>query len=221
MILFGAGGKEHDKHILRVGSRELKRIVSNPLYLFGMIVLPLLSFFIFWAIFFRGVPQELPVAVCDSDRTALSRKLVRMLDASSTINIAFSVNDLETAQKYIREGKVYAVVVFQKDLERDAYTGKAPLVVSYYNNDFLLLGSLINRSIRNVIATASAQISLPFIQGKGASTLAAPVVLDPIKVDAHQLFNPYLNYTYFSRQRFSTDDAANIHTCHDHLCTGD
>jgi len=177
--------------------RELKRILSNPLYLFGTIILPLLSFFIFWAIFFRGVPQELPVAVYDGDHTELSRKVIRMLDASTTIKIAFRVNDLETAQRYIREGKVYAVVVFQKGLERDAYTEKAPLVISYYNNEFLLPGSLISRDIRNVVSSISPQISLPFIQSKGGSAVTGSSGTDPIKVDVHQLFNPYLNYTYY------------------------
>jgi len=189
--------KEYGEDIPAVVVREIKRILTNPLYLFGTIILPLLSFFIFWAIFFRGVPQELPVAVCDSDHTELSRKVIRMLDASSTIKIAFSVNDLETAQRYIREGKVYAIVIFQKGLERDAYTGKAPLVVSYYNNEFLLPGSLISRDIRNVVSSVSAQINLPFIQGKGGSAVTGPSGSDPIKVDVHQLFNPYLNYTYY------------------------
>lgn len=197
MMSSNTGGRDRDGFFSSVVLRELRRLVSNPAYLLGTMILPVFSFLLFWAIFIKAVPQELPVAICDHDHSALSRKLTRMIDATSTIRVAYHVDDVKTAQKYIREGKVYAVVTFQKGLENDAYSGKAPVVVSYYNNQFLLAGSLISRDIRNVIGAASAQISLPPVQAAGTSVIASPISRDPIKVDVHQLFNPYLNYTYF------------------------
>lgn len=196
-MLFNTGGGDRHGFLRAVVLRELRRLVSNPAYLLGTIILPVFSFLLFWAIFVKAVPQGLPVAICDHDHSALSRKLARMLDATSTIRVAYHVDDLQTAQKYIREGKAYAVVTFQKGFENDAYSGKAPVVVSYYNNQFLLPGSLISRDIRNAIGAASAQISLPTIQAAGTSVIVGPISRDPVKVDVHQLFNPYLNYTYF------------------------
>ncbi len=180
-----------------VSKRELKRMSSRPLYVFVTLIFPLSAFVIVWAIFCKGVPLDLPVAVNDGDHSALSRQLIRMIDASSTIEVAHRVTDPVSGHRLIREGKAYALIVLQNDFEKNVLSGKAPAVINYYNNGFLLPGSLIARDVRRAVGTLSAGLDQRLRQRRNHMTHVASGAIEPIRVENHELFNPYLNYTYF------------------------
>lgn len=177
--------------------RELERMGSRPLYAMVMLVLPLFSFALCWAIFCRGVPRDLPIVVCDLDHSALSRRIVRMLDASAGLAVVRQTVDPESAYRLIKEGRSYALVLLPKDLQREVAAHRAPKVVSYYNNELLLPGSLVNRDIRNILATISAGVDFRATQLRTGTARVAAGAVEPIHIDQHQLFNPYLNYAYF------------------------
>jgi len=170
---------------------------SRPLYALVTLIFPLTAFVIVWAIFCKGVPRDLPVAVNDGDHSALSRQLIRMIDASSTIAVAYRVTDPESGHRLIRKGKAYALIVLQNDFEEHVLSGKAPAVINYYNNGFLLPGSLIARDVRRAVGTLSAGLDQRFRQRRNHMTHVVSGAIEPIRVENHELFNPYLNYTYF------------------------
>ncbi len=185
------------KGIFRVARRECGRFASNPIYPLLMVVFPLLSFGILWATFQQQVLRHLPVAVCDLDRSMLSRSVTRMIDATPTMDVAFRVEDPAAGEKLLKEGKAYAFVLMPHGMERDAKRGGGAEVVGYYNAQWLLPGSLINRDLRKVIGTVSAALELRARQLRGEMYAAARAHLEPIWVDSHVLFNPQLNYLYF------------------------
>lgn len=170
---------------------------SRPLYALMTLIFPLTAFVIIWAIFWKGVPHDLPVAVNDGDHSALSRQVIRMIDALSTIEVSHRVTDPELGHRLIREGKAYALIVLQSNLEQDVLSGKAPAIIQYYNNEFLLPGSVIARDVRKAVGTLSAGLDQRFRQRRNYMTHVVSGAIEPIRVENHELFNPYLNYTYF------------------------
>ena len=64
--------------------REVRRLVRQPMYWLLLVVLPLVSFAFFAVLFREGVARNIPVAVLDEDRTALSRKAAQMSDETPT-----------------------------------------------------------------------------------------------------------------------------------------
>ena len=67
--------------ILSVAKRELFRLTSRPLYLFSMILAPLFAYIFFTTLMDEGLPNDLPIGVVDEDNTAVTRQLIRNLDA--------------------------------------------------------------------------------------------------------------------------------------------
>ena len=65
----------------QIARRETRRMTSQPVYLFGMIVAPLICLVFFLSLMREGLPTNLPVAVVDMDNSATSRTLIRQLDA--------------------------------------------------------------------------------------------------------------------------------------------
>jgi ABC-2 type transport system permease protein len=183
--------------ILRAARREIGRITGDWYYPVLMLVLPLASFALIWAIFAEGVPRDLPVAVVDADQSALSRQLVRMIDATPSMQVAVQAGSVEAARALVLRGKVYGIVVIPAEMERDAKRGDAPKVVAYYNAQYLLPASLLRRDLRTAVGTVSAGLELRVRQARGETASAAKAHVEPIRIDAHTLFNPQLNYLYY------------------------
>ena len=58
------------RNINAVLARELKRIWDFPTYMMLLTVLPVISFVFFAAVFERGIPHDLPIAVLDEDHSS-------------------------------------------------------------------------------------------------------------------------------------------------------
>lgn len=177
--------------------RELGRILARPIYPMLMLALPVFSFVLLWAIFHQQVPSGLPVAVLDADHSSLSRTLVRLIDATRTLRVAYEVSSLDQGEDLVRRGKAYALLVVPANLDRDVHRGSAPNVVCYYNAQFLLPASLVRRDLRSVVGTLSAGIELRVRETRGEPPAAALDHVEPIRVERHTLFNPQLSYVTF------------------------
>lgn len=183
--------------IWSVACREFRRVSSTPYYAVLLVVLPLLAFALLVAIFRSGVPRDLPVAVVDEDHSALSRQVVRMIDATPGMRVAWQAPDAEAGRALVLENKAYALVTVPRDLERDVRRGAGPKVVAHYNAQLLLPASLIRRDLRAAVGTLSAGLEVRLRESRGEPPRAALAHVEPVRVDAHTLFNPQLNYVYF------------------------
>lgn len=177
--------------------REVRRIVSRPIYILLLFVLPLASFGVLVPLFESAMPRDLPMAVCDRDFTSLSRKLIRVIDSMPTLKVTHRVTNPEEGLRLIRTGQVYALAVIPADWQRDVYRGTAPKTAAYFNNQYLMAGSLINRDLTTAFASLSGGINVKLREKRGDSTPAAMAKVSPIRLDNHTLFNPYTNYAYY------------------------
>jgi len=176
--------------------REVRVMAHSPFYLLFNSLLPLATFVLFCAVFYQEIPHDLPVIVCDQDDSTLSRKFTRMADATSSLQVIATVQDPAEGAAMIRLGKAYAVFLVPAGLEQDLKRGETPAIVTYYNNAYLLASGLVSRAAREVIGTLSAGLDLRSRMMKGESPAQALESYEPVKIDAHVLFNPNLNYRY-------------------------
>ncbi len=180
-----------------VVARELHMIAHSPFMMLFVFILPLCMFALLTAIFWQEIPRDLPVAVCDRDDSALSRRLARYMDASPALWVSNHVQDVNEGASLIRQGKAYAIIYLPSGLEHDVLRGEAPAVTVYYNNQWLLTSGVINRAVRDVVGYCSAGADVRMRMARGESPSQALVHYEPIKLDQHLLFNPNMNYRYF------------------------
>ena len=183
--------------MIHVIGREIKRMAGEPIYIMLMLILPLVTFGFFGAMLMPETPSDLPVAVCDQDNSSLSRTLVRMVDATSVMAARYEVPDVAAGKKLILSGKAYALLVLPANLERDVFAAKAPESAFYYNNQLMLTGSILFRSMSQVMGSASAAINFSGRQKRGMAISVARERVEPVRVDKHTLFNPNMNYLYY------------------------
>ncbi len=170
---------------------------GRPLYPLLLVVLPTAAFLLLWVIFSAGTVRELPVAVIDLDDTSMSRQLVRMVDSSPSMAVTERGLSGIDGEHLLLSGEVYAVLLIPRDLERDLLRGSRAVVTLYRNSQLLLPSSLIRREVLTVVGTLSAGIEIRQREARGEAPAAARERLEPILVQSHPLFNPWLNYMYF------------------------
>lgn len=187
---------DRNQGVMAVFARECRRMRSQRFYPLFMLVLPLLSFALLWAIFQQQVPRNLPVVVCDEDHSALSREIIRRIDATPSMRVA-AVDDFAQGRNLIMTRKAYALIRIPAGTEREVGRGMTAEIACLYNAQFILPGSMVTRDLGQLVATLSQGIDIRRRQGRGDTDAAARVHAEPIRVDQHALFNPQLNYVYY------------------------
>lgn len=181
----------------RVLMAEVRQIAARPGLMFMLAPFPLLLFAMLTAVFHLGLPRDLPIAVVDQDRSALSREMVRMVDATPEVAVAEEVSTLREGRQLLLAGKAYAVVLIPSNTDRDVLAGRRPEVVLFYNNQYMTPGSMVARAVGNALGTVSAGISVKARVARGADVDSATAAVAPIPVRTSALFNPSLEYVQF------------------------
>ncbi|MDO8834022.1 MAG: ABC transporter permease [Vicinamibacterales bacterium] len=177
-----------------VVGRELGRMASTPFYLLGLVVFPIVSAWLIAAIFGHGVVRDLPVSIVDHDRSPLSGRLARMLDATPGLRLAHDDPDMAAAQTRVLRGESYGVIVVPRNFARDVTRGNAPRVSVFYNAQYLLPASTIRKEAMAAINTLSASIEAGRRTEGGRHPDSVAGLVEPVSVDVHTLGNPALSY---------------------------
>jgi len=180
-----------------VFKRELQRIFSSKICIWGFIIAPLLTFIILMYMMNAGLPSKIPIAVVDMDNSSTSRALIRQLDAFSKTNIEFKSLSFKESRTAMERMEVYGVFTIPKDFAKDAISGYRPKIVFYTNNAFLISGSLLFQDMKTISVLASASVGLQMGEAKGFTEGQLMPILQPINIETHAIGNPWLNYSVY------------------------
>lgn len=185
------------KRIYRVAVRECGIILSNPIYLFCLVIFPILVVFFFTNLLKQGQPEDMPVGIVDEDNTSTTRELVRRLDAFQTTKVVAYYPNVNEARKAIQRTEIYAFLLFPKGTTSDMMTSKQPKVSFYYNGMFLLPGSNLYRDLKTIVSLASAGVGQQKLSALGKTSDEIRDFLQPITLDMHMIGNPFSNYNVY------------------------
>lgn len=187
---------------LNVVRRELRRLTARPIYLVGMVVVPVVMAFFFVGMLNPGLPLKVPAGVVDLDHSQMSRRLTRSLDAMEMIDVVEAPMDYHAAMEAVQEGKILGFFMIPENFERDAVSGRGPQLTYYFNLSIYVPGSLMFKGFKTMGVTAAGGLVQTNLVSKGAPEALAGVVLQPLTVNSHPLNNPWLNYSYYLSPSF-------------------
>lgn len=180
-----------------VMKREVRRLVSRPLYLFCMVIAPLFCYIFFTTLMSSGLPTDLPVGAVDLDNTTTSRNIIRNLDAFGQTAVVSHYATFNEARIAMQEGKIYGFFYIPKGLSEEAQSQRQPKLSFYTNNSYLIAGSLLFKDMKMMGELASGAAGRKVLYAKGATEAQAMAYLQPIVIDTHPLNNPWLNYSVY------------------------
>ena len=177
--------------------REWRRLLSRPIYLFCIFIVPLVSAVMLTSLMGEGLPTDMPVGLVDMDNTTTTRNIARNLDAFQNTRIAYKFADVTEARHAMQRGEIYAFYYFPKGTTEMLLRQEQPKVSFYTNNTYLMAGSLLYKDMRTMSELASGAATRSVLIAKGATNDQAMAFLQPVAVDAHPIGNPSLNYNVY------------------------
>ncbi len=177
--------------------RECHRMLSRPLYFFGMIGVPLFCFIFFPSLMWKGAPINIPIGAVDQDNSSISQRILQKLDAMQNTQIVVNYENEARARDAVQRGEIHGFYYIPKDFSREVQAQRQPKVSFYTNNSYILPSSLIYRDMRKMAELSSAAVARKILWAKGTTDEKILALLQPIVIDTHGLKNPWLNYSIY------------------------
>ena len=183
--------------IWQVARRECKILFVNRIYFFSMVAFPLLAMVFFTSLMDEGLPEDMPVGIVDLDNTSTSRGLIRRLDAFQSSKVVARYPSVADARRAIQENQIYAFLYIPKGTTDALLSSRRPKISYYYNMASVMSGSLLMRDLKTISNLGSAAVGQATMRAKGYTPEQIATFLQPIRVDLHQVANPWTNYNSY------------------------
>jgi len=177
--------------------RELLILRQNHIYRFCMVLFPILVIFFFTSMLDEGLPTNLPVGVVDLDNTSISRSLTRRLDGFQMSKVVARYPSVTEARRAIQRNEIYGFLYIPKGTTDKLLASRQPKVSYYYSYTTIAAGTMLMKDMKTISTLGSAAVGQATMRAKGFTDAQIQAFLQPIKVDLHQIANPWSNYNAY------------------------
>ena len=185
------------RQIYEIMLRELLILRQNHIYRFCMVLFPILVIFFFTSLMDDGQPLNLPVGIVDLDNTSTSRSLSRKLDGFQMSKVVARYPSVAEARRAIQRNEIYGFLYIPKGTTDKLLASRQPKISYYYTYTSLAAGSMLMKDLKTVSTLGSAGLGQATMRAKGLTDAQIQTLLQPIKIDLHQIANPWTNYNAY------------------------
>ena len=184
-------------NIWEVAKRECKILYVNRIYGYCMVVFPLLAMLFFTSLMDDGLPQEMPVGIVDLDNTSMTRALGRKLDGFQNSRVVAHYPSVAEARKAMQENEIYGFLYLPKGTTDNLLASRRPTISYYYSQTSLTAGSMIMKDLKTTATLAAMGVGQATMRAKGLTNQQMATLMQPIRIDLHQVVNPWGNYNMY------------------------
>lgn len=185
------------KQIYHIAIRECGILRKNPIYVFCMVIFPIVCILFFTSLMNEGQPIEMPIGVVDLDNTATTRSMIRTLDGFQTSHVVAHYPNVNEARQAIQRNQIYAFLYIPKGTTSELLASRQPKISFYYSSVTLITGSTLFRDLKTVATLGSAAVGSAKLSALGKTSKEIATFLQPIAVDLHMIGNPWGNYNVY------------------------
>lgn len=155
----------------RVFANQFRVIFKDAGVLLFFVVLPLVYPVIYTLIYNKELVREIPVAVVDDSRTAMSRQFVQIAGASPTIKIYDYADNMSEAKRMMAQRDVYGVLYIPHDYARTIGSGQSAHVTFYSDMSLLLRYRAFIAALTDIQVKIAGDITSERIASLGAASM--------------------------------------------------
>lgn len=145
------------------------------------LLLAVVAYAFYYPLAYAGqTPVKLPLAVVDQDDSALSRRLVREIDATQALDAAVVVRSANDAERMMRDGRVDAVLNIPPDFQASLIHGDPKGVGLYLNGAYLVRATAMGKALAGAAAAAAEHALSPLDQAARLVERAPALVQRPL-----------------------------------------
>ena len=177
--------------------REMLILRQNHIYMFCMVLFPLLVIFFFTSLMDDGLPTEMPIGIVDADNTTTTRSLVRRLDAFQMSRVVNRYGSVAEARQAIQRNEIYGFLYIPEGTTAKLLASRQPKISYYYSYTTMAAGALLMKDMKTISTLGSAAVGQATMRTRGYTDRQIQTLLQPIRIDLHQIANPWTNYNAY------------------------
>ena len=183
--------------LITIFRRELRMFAHRPLFLFTMIVAPVLCIVFFTTLMSDGLPTKLPAGLVDEDDTHVTHIVTRILGSMEETDLVTRYPSFTEARHAMQRGEIYGFFYIPQGLTEDAIANRQPRLSFYTNETYFVPGTLLMKDLRYACELSGLALTRENLYGKGLTEQQAMGILQAIVIETHPLNNPYLDYSVY------------------------
>ena len=160
-----------------------------------MLFVPLFYPILYSWIYNNEVVREVPVAVVDASRSALSREFVRRYDASPDVKVAYFCNSIEEARRLVAKQEVNGIVYLPEDLSKRLNRMEQATVSVYCDMSLMLAYKAIFTAATSVSSLMNANLQVAL--APGYTDHENSITTQPLNYEEVAMFNSTGGYGNF------------------------
>lgn len=181
--------------VSRTFAREMSLVLKDIGVIIFFFGLPLLYPIVYTLIYNPELVRDIPVAVVDDCRTAQSRELARMADATEAMNIMGYPANMGEARRLMNEKECYGILYIPEDYSRRIGRGEQGVVAFYSEMSLLLRYRAFVSALTDLQLQTGAQIRRELLDALGASS--AGQSSSPVSNEAYFIGDPTQGFASF------------------------
>lgn len=183
-------------NIFQIWYCEIKNIFHDKGIMIFILFVPLVYPLLYAYIYTNEVVREVPVAVVDESSTAMSRDIIRKMDATAEVKIEAYCTSMEEARELMRRRQIYGIVKIPETLTTDLARGEQTYIGIYCDMSSMLYYKALLLTASNVSMNVNKDIKvnshLP-----ASTTRQEEITRTPIEYDYVALYNPQSGFAAF------------------------
>ena len=97
----------------------------------------------------------------------------------------------------MQENEIYGFLYIPKGTSEKLLASRRPKVSYYYSNVSIAAGSMVMKDMKTITTLGSAGVGQAVMRARGFTPRQIQTLLQPIRIDLHQVANPWSNYNMY------------------------
>lgn len=175
---------------------EIKNTFRDKGILIFVLFVPLMYPLLYSYVYTNEVVRNVPVVVVDENNSALSRDMIRKMDASPDVDIIAKCNNMDEAQEFLKRQQAYGIVRIPADFTKELAASRQVPVGVYCDMSSLLYYKAILLTATNVSLEINKNIKINHYIA-GTTRQQDEINKMPIQYDYVSLYNPQSGFAAF------------------------
>ena len=178
-----------------VWRQEMRQVLKDEGVIIFFLVVPLIYPLLYSWIYNNETIHEVPVVVVDNCHTSLSRKFIRMCDASPDVQVKYYAQDLEEAKSLVSRQLVKGVYLIPSSFDGDVYGLKQGTISVYCDMSLVLTYKAIFQTAQAVASDMNTKMQIAL--SGNFTDREDEIQTKPLDFEEVPIFNPTGGYGSF------------------------
>lgn len=181
-------------HIL---NHELRQVLHDSGVMLIFVVAGLLYPLLYNLVYLNGIVHETPIAVVDNADCSDTHRIIRELDATKEVSVAYKCMNMEEAKRLMQERKVKGIIMFPSDFGKKLAHMETATFSAYADMSSFLYYKNVMSAANFVMLHEVGEIQMVRYSSMGMTDQAAFESTKPILYDDNNPYNRSFSYSYF------------------------